>query len=70
MPDDMKWLPAEGAKIATKKRYLVKTNGAEWSDPDYGIWPGAWVERRLRSEYVRGRPLFIAEIIDPQEPSR
>jgi hypothetical protein len=45
--------------------YIVKTNGGEWRDSDLHLWRGHQVIHAMRPECVRGRPILIAEVINP-----
>ncbi len=65
MAETMHWVLAEQAAVDPDKHYLVKSNGGEWRDFDLAVMGGMLVEYRLRPQYVRGRPVWIAEITDP-----
>jgi len=64
MPD-MKWIAAEDARPKDGEMYVVKTNGADWSDCDLFIWPAPLLRAYMKPEIVRGRPLFVALVTNP-----
>ena len=62
----MEWQEA-GAVIPERGCwYLVKTNGAEWRDHDLHLWPAPLFEHHMRPEIIRGRPIWVAKVIDPK----
>lgn len=63
----MKWQRIEEVIIKLDANYLVKTNGMQWGDPDLFVWGGPLVAFRSKEHYVRGRPVWIAEIEEPIE---
>lgn len=66
-----KWDHADDVEIDDRKQYLVITNAREWGDPDLvQAHKGAWVRHMMRPEMVRGRPVWLAEIIPPQVGTR
>jgi hypothetical protein len=60
------WSSADPSKIAGERWYLVKTNGMEWRDHDLFLWRGSQVLHAMRFECVRGRPVLVAEVVNPQ----
>lgn len=62
------WQKAVIVNIEQSKRYLVKTNGGEWRYPDLYLMTGYEVLNKLRPEYVRGRPVYVAEVFNIGEP--
>lgn len=63
----MHWQKAEEVSIDELSWYIVKTNGAEWRDNDLFVWRGWQLKHNIRPEMVRGRPIWIAKITDPEE---
>ena len=64
----MTWERAEEAVIDVEAYYVVQHNGHEWRDFDLAILAGHTVAWRLRPDYVRGRPEWVAKIIRPAQP--
>lgn len=62
----MKWMKAEGAVLEDGAEYLVKTNAGEWGDRDHEIMRPAMIRFRMSPHYVRGRPVWVARITDPE----
>jgi len=65
MPEPMQWVDATKAKIEADAYYVVQHNGGEWRDFDLGVIKGVLVQRRLEPDYVRGRPIWVAKITNP-----
>jgi len=63
----MKWMKAEGAVLDREGDYLVKTNAMEWGDPDLKVMRGSMVQFFMRPDYVRGRPVWVARITNPEQ---
>lgn len=63
----MQWEKIENTKINPSAHYLVKTNGALWHDFDLMVLIGHLVIARSEKEYVRGRPVWVALITEPEE---
>ena len=62
-----KWDRADDVQIDDGKQYLVITNARDWGDPDIvQAMMGRWVRHISRPEMVRGRPVWLAEIVPPQ----
>jgi hypothetical protein len=59
------WGFAADETIDASAYYLVKTNAGEWRDPDLRVMKGYEVQRKLEPDYVRGRPILIARVLDP-----
>ena len=59
------WVQADAADIDDAAHYLVKTNAGEWRDADLRVMKGYEVKRKREPSYIRGRPVLIARIIDP-----
>lgn len=64
---DMRWIAAADAKPKIGEYYVVKTNGGEWRDCDLMIMPAPLLRNYMRPEIVRGRPLFVALVTDPNK---
>lgn len=60
------WEAPHPLRVDDTAHYLVKTNGGEWRDPDLFLWRGYHVRERLKESYVRGRPVLIAKVADPE----
>lgn len=63
----MHWIKAEEVKIENGNYYLVRTNGREYGDHDLHLWPAPLLERHMRPEIVRGRPVWVALVTEPGE---
>ncbi len=61
----MNWERAETAEIDFNAFYLVKDNGGEWRDFDLHVMRGQMVNHKLAPNYIRGRPEWVAKIIQP-----
>lgn len=61
----MMWEPVATAQIDRSAYYLVKTNAFEWGDREWEVMSGSMVESKLAPHYIRGRPLFVSRITDP-----
>lgn len=61
----MVWEPATAAEIDRQAYYLVKTNAFEWGDREWEVMRGSMVNFKLAPHYVRGRPLYVSRITDP-----
>lgn len=66
--NSMQWEPAASAIIDPDAFYLVHDNGQEWRDFYLHILRGSTVAHRLNPEYIRGRPEWIAKIVQPIAP--
>lgn len=62
----MIWEKVENVQVDPSARYLVKTNGAEWRDSDLFVMVGHLIIFRLAKSYVRGRPIWVALITNPE----
>lgn len=60
------WEAPHPLRVDDDDYYLVKTNGGEWRDPDLHLWRGYRVKACLVDTYVRGRPVLIAKVTDPE----
>lgn len=69
-PTIMTWERADEAVIDADAYYVVQHNGHEWRDFDLSILSATLVARRLRPDYVRGRPEWIAKIVRPPALSK
>lgn len=68
-----KWNHADDVETDDMKEYLVITNARDWGDADYvKVMRGAFVRHLMRPEMIRGRPVWVAEIVMPKigEPLR
>lgn len=61
----MRWEDATKAVIDPDAYYVVQHNGHEWRDFDLAVIRGTLVQLRLGSDYVRGRPEWVAKIVRP-----
>lgn len=61
----MRWQRAEDVIPEWGAMYLVKTNAGEWRDNDLYFWPAPLLERAMKPEIVRGRPIWVAKVTDP-----
>lgn len=59
------WVKPVFAEIDDQAHYLVKTNGGEWRAPDLHMWIGYRVKHMLSDNIVRGRPSWVARVIEP-----
>ena len=66
MSNTMTWVDPAKAIIEEDAMYLVKTNGAEWRDADLFMRPGWAIPSMMGENVVRGRPLAIALITEPE----
>lgn len=60
------WIEPKKEDVVGDRWYLVKTNAMEWRDHDLHLWRGHQVHHALRPECVRGRPVLVAEVVNPQ----
>ena len=60
------WDRPENVEIDDDALYLVRTNGGEWRDADTFVWRGIHVRKRLGTNFMRGRPEWIARVFEPE----
>jgi hypothetical protein len=61
----MEWQRAADIKPESGSWYLVWSNGREWGDHHIHLWSAPMLKHHLGHEIVRGKPLWVAKIVDP-----